>query len=397
MNFFINTYSRIYQHGLKIACNFLDFSEPTIIDKIPDVPSVLSKENVKNVLIVTDDILHNKLGLLDVLKSSLEQADINYYVFDKTVPNPTIANIEEALSIYKSNNCSAIIAFGGGSPMDCAKGVGCRVARPNKQIPQMKGILHVMKKLPTLIAVPTTSGTGSEATLAAVVSDPTKSEKYAINDPVIIPKYAVLDPTLTIGLPPHITSTTGVDALTHAVEAYIGYNGTKNTNKNALSATKLIFENLEVAFNEPKNLDARKNMQIASYQAGIAFTRAFVGLVHAMAHTLGGKYGTPHGLANAVILPYVLDFYGEKAYNKLATLGECIGLQGTTEEKAKNFIKAVRDLNAHTNIPEHIPQIDMSDIDSLVEHAYKESVPTYPMPVMATREEIKALFLKVKG
>ena len=210
--------------------------------------------------------------------------------------------------------------------MDTAKGIGARVACPRKPISKMKGLLKVGRKLPLLIAVPTTAGTGSETTVAAVISNPVTHEKYPINDPKLVPDYAVLDPNLIIGLPNKITSTTGMDALTHAIEAYIGGSNTRKTKKSAKIAVKLIFENLEETYNNPTNKDARNNMLIASYHAGVAFTRAYVGYVHALAHTLGGFYGVPHGLANSILLPVVLEEFGSKAHKKLAELADLVSL-----------------------------------------------------------------------
>ncbi len=395
MNVFYKAFCRTYQFVMKIAANFLPFRQPEILEGLEKVPEQIEKLGIASVLIVTDDVLHNKLHLIDGLKEGLEAKGIKYAVYDKTVPNPTIDNIEEGVALYKENACNALIAFGGGSPMDCAKGIGCRIARPNKEIPKMKGVLKVMKKLPVIFAVPTTSGTGSEATLAAVISNSVTHEKYAINDPVLIPKYAVLDPSLTLKLPKHITSTTGMDALTHAVEAYIGSSNTELTKAMAIKATKLIFENLKNAYDNGEDIKARRNMQLASYYAGVAFTRAYVGNVHAIAHTLGGFYGVPHGLANAVILPHILDFYGEKAYVKLSELANAVGIKGTTEAKAKQFIQAVKDMNAYMNIPTTIDGIKEEDIPTMVERAFKEANPLYPVPKIMSKEDFTAMYHEI--
>ncbi len=395
MNVFYKAFCRTYQFVMKIAANFLPFRQPEILEGLEKVPEQIEKLGIASVLIVTDDVLHNKLHLIDGLKEGLEAKGIKYAVYDKTVPNPTIDNIEEGVVLYKENGCNALIAFGGGSPMDCAKGIGCRIASANKEIPKMKGVLKVMKKLPVIFAVPTTSGTGSEATLAAVISNSVTHEKYAINDPVLIPKYAVLDPSLTLKLPKHITSTTGMDALTHAVEAYIGSSNTELTKAMAIKATKLIFENLKNAYDNGEDIKARRNMQLASYYAGVAFTRAYVGNVHAIAHTLGGFYGVPHGLANAVILPHILDFYGEKAYVKLSELANAVGIKGTTEAKAKQFIQAVKDMNAYMNIPTTIDGIKEEDIPTMVERAFKEANPLYPVPKIMSKEDFTAMYHEI--
>lgn len=398
MNVFQKAFCRIYQAGMRVGMKVMNFREPTIIDGLDKLPSSVVKEGLSSVLIVTDDVLHNKLHLIDGLKAGLEEKNVKYCVYDKTVPNPTISNIEEAYAMYKENACEGIIAFGGGSPMDCAKGVGCRVARPNKTIPQMKGTLKVMKKLPVIFAIPTTSGTGSEATVAAVVSNPETHEKYPINDPVLIPKYAVLDPTLTLGLPKHITSTTGMDALTHAVEAYIGKSNTPKTRDWSVKATKLIFENLKAVYDDGSDVKKRKNMQWASFFAGEAFTRAYVGYVHSIAHTLGGQYGVPHGLANAVILPHVLDYYGASVYQPLSELANAVGIKGaSTEAKAKAFIQAIKDMNAYMDIPTQIKGIKEEDIPQMVERSYKEANPLYPVPKFMGKEEMAAMYREISA
>lgn len=396
MNIFQKAYCRVYQAAMRVGMKLMNFREPKIIEGLDKLPASVVKEGLTSVLIVTDDVLHNKLHLIDGLKAGLEENNVKYVVYDKTVPNPTISNIEDAFAMYKENACQGIIAFGGGSPMDCAKGVGCRAARPNKTIPQMKGTLKVMKKLPVIFAIPTTSGTGSEATVAAVVSNPETHEKYPINDPVLIPKYAVLDPTLTLGLPKHITSTTGMDALTHAVEAYIGKSNTPKTREWSVKATKLIFENLKAVYDDGSNVKKRKNMQWASFFAGEAFTRAYVGYVHSIAHTLGGQYGVPHGLANAVILPHILDYYGESAYQPLSELANAVGIKGATAEaKAKTFIQAVKDMNAYMDIPTQIKGIKEEDIPQMVERSYKEANPLYPVPKFMGKEEMTAMYKEI--
>lgn len=385
-------YCRTYQTVMKAATGVLDWSEPQLIKgagAVTKLPQVIKELGYNNVLVVTDKGLMG-LHLLDSMFEELRNNDIAYVVYDGVQPNPTIDNIEEARNLYLGNGCQAIIAFGGGSPMDCAKACGARIARPNTEIPKMRGVLKVIKKIPTLFAVPTTAGTGSEATLAAVVSNPKTHEKNAINDPVLRPKYAVLDPSLTLGLPPHITSTTGMDALTHAVEAYIGNSNTADTEEKARMATKMIFANLETAYKDGKNVEARENMLLASYYAGVAFTRAYVGYVHAIAHNLGGMYGIPHGLANAVILPYVLDYYGESAYKRLAELADVAGLDcagKSDEEKAKMFISEIRRMNKDMNIPEKFDQIKETDISLIADRALKEGNPLYPVPKIMGKAE----------
>lgn len=392
---------RCYQRVMYIAEFMLPWRVPEQISgegSLKKLAAFAKSKGFKSGLLVTDSVLFG-LGMAQPIIDGFKAEGLKLTVFDKVVPNPTIQNIEEGLQLYKDNDCDVIIALGGGSSMDCAKGIGARVARPKKSIPQMKGVLKVMKKLPPLVAIPTTSGTGSEATLAAVISNPEKKEKYPINDPVLIPHYAVMDPSLTVGLPKHITSTTGMDALTHAVEAYIGSENTRNTKKYAIEATQLIFKYLKRAYDQGDDIEARNNMQRASLLAGMAFTRAYVGYVHAIAHSLGGFYGVPHGLANAVILPHVIEAYGEKAHKKLARLAEAVGITGNSDsEKATAFIAAIREMNEYMAIPTKIEgkwTIKEEDVPIMIEHALAEANPLYPVPVIWGYDEMYAMYHKI--
>jgi len=279
--------------------------------------------------------------------------------------------------------------------MDCAKAAGARIAKPRQSLAKMKGILKVHKRLPLLMAVPTTAGTGSETTLAAVITDAQTRYKYAINDFPLIPRYAVLDPKVTLSLPPFITATTGMDALTHAVEAYIGNSTTYGTRKDALLAVKLIFENIDTAYENGSDIDARRNMLHASFYAGCAFTKSYVGYVHAIAHSLGGEYNVPHGLANAVILPMLLEAYGKKIHKKLARLAVAAGLaqEDTPCDKAAGlFIQAVKDMKKRFGIGDQIPEIQETDIPKLAHYADKEANPLYPVPVLMDASELESFY-----
>lgn len=385
---------RIYQGAFKLAMNFLDWSEPHLLEgkgSVLRLPEFIKSKGINKVLVVTDKGLMN-LHLLDPMFEKLTEAGVAYVVYDGVQPNPTIPEIEEAREMYIKNGCEGFIAFGGGSSMDCAKVAAARVVKPNQTVRKMRGYLKVLKKLPPFFAVPTTAGTGSETTVAAVVTDPETHEKNAINDICLRPRFAVLDPELTVGLPPHITSTTGMDALTHAVEAYIGRSNTKQTRQQAEEATKLIFENIEKAYNNGKDYEARANMLKGSYLAGCAFTRAYVGYVHAIAHNLGGLYGTPHGLANAVILPYVLEWYGSKIYPQLAKLADVVGIEGSsTADKAVKFIEAIKKLNADMQIPDKFDMIKEEDLPTLITRALKEGNPGYPVPVIMDYKDMESV------
>ena len=390
---------RVYQQTFRVAMCVFDWSEPTLLEgpgSIKKLPAFIKSKGLNKVLIVTDKGLMG-LHLLDSLFEELDKSGVEYVVYDGTQPNPSIENIEDARALYVDNNCQGVIAFGGGSPMDCAKAAAARVTNPKISVRKMRGVLKLHHKLPPFFAVPTTAGTGSETTLAAVVTDTATHEKNAINDIRLKPRFAVLDPELTVGLPPHITSTTGMDALTHAVEAYIGKSNVKSTEVYAEKATKMIFENIEKAYTNGKDIEARDQMLKASFYAGQAFTRAYVGYVHAIAHNLGGQYGVPHGLANAVILPYVLEYYGETAHKRLAKLAEIAGVKttGSDKEKAEAFIEAIKTLNKNMNIPDGFDMVQEKDIPVIVERALKEGNPLYPVPKIMDKADCEAVIRRM--
>ena len=355
----------------------------------------LKNKNIDKALLVTDKGIRG-MGLTAHLEAHLKENGIICKVYDGTVPNPTSDNVETALEIYNNNNCQAIIGFGGGSSIDCAKVVGARAVCPRKPLNKMEGLIKICKCIPLLIAVPTTAGTGSETTVASVIVDSKTHHKYVINDFCLIPKYAVLDAKITTGLPPHLTATTGMDALTHAVEVYVGKSMTKSSKEAAQKAVKLIFENLEKAYADGKDLNARENMLRASYLAGTAFTKSYVGYVHAVAHTLGGKYGVAHGLANAVLLPIVLRAYGESAHKSLAELAKSIGLvseEATTMNAAEKFISHIEKMNERMGIPNKLDCINKEDIPAMAQLADKEANPLYPVPILWDAKQLESLYL----
>jgi len=388
------------QKVMKVASMILPFPVPVILTGPGSVKTLI--DNVKarglnNILVVTDKVLMD-LKLLDGLQAALKENEIKYVIFDDVQPNPTIENAEAGREIYKQNKCKGIIAFGGGSPIDCAKTIGARIRNPYLPVRFMGGLFRVIIPPPPFFCIPTTAGTGSETTIAAVMTNAKTHEKFTIIDPKLVPKIAVLDPELMIGLPPHITSTTGMDALTHAVEAYINQNGTAYTDENAELAVKLIFENLEKVYDDGSDLEARNNMALASFYAGIAFTRAYVGYVHAIAHRLGGLYGVPHGLANAVVLPYVLEYSRKEAEKRLAKLAIAggIGAEGEpNEELSHRFIDKIKAMNAKMNIPTYIEELKESDIPLIVKRAFKEAHPLYPVPRIMTPQDCADLVRKL--
>lgn len=394
MNLIQHICCRAYQGVFRAALPFLPYREPEILHRCEELPDTLKQHKIKKILIVTDPGIV-ACGLMTKVTSVLAKEKISYSVYDQTSANPTVRNVEEALALYQKEHCQALLAIGGGSAMDCAKALGARIACPKKTLGQLKGTLHVLHRIPLLIAVPTTAGTGSENTLAAVITDSEKKHKYVLNDFVLIPRYAILDAELTYSLPPHLTATTGMDALTHGVEAYIGRSTTKETREKALLAVKTIYQNIETAYHDGHNHAAREQMLNAAYLAGFAFSRSYVGYVHAVAHSLGGQYNIPHGLANAVLLPEVLESYGSCIHQKLHMLGCAAGVcteQDSIKAGAGKFIASIRTLNKNMGIPDFLSGIQERDIETMSVHAAKEANPLYPVPKLMTRRELEAFY-----
>ena len=387
----------MFQGAFRIALPFLPYREPEIINSCEALGSVFAKEMITSVLVVTDKGIVAS-GLVGHLEDALKKSKVHYCVYDKTQPNPTVHNVEDALALYRKNNCNGLIAIGGGSSMDCAKAVGARVAYPRRTLGCMKGVMRILRKLPTIIAVPTTAGTGSEVTPVSIITDSDKNHKYALMSFPLIPHYALLDAAFTYSLPPHLTATTGMDALTHAVEAYIGRSTTKQTRSLSLKAAKLVFENVRSAYDDGRNHAARENMLHAAYMAGIAFSKSYVGYIHAIAHSLGGQYGTPHGLANAVIMPYILEAYGECIHKKLYNLALSAGVCDENDSyaaAAAKFIDAIKKLNKEMGIADKIDGIRKEDISVMAKHAYKEANPLYPVPKLMTQKELEKFYCMI--
>jgi len=344
------------------------------------------------ILIVTDSIIA-KLGLLNGLTDALTAGGSQYVVFDEITPDAPIPLIEKGITFYKEHGCDAIVAVGGGSSIDAAKAIAVAIANP-KPLRKLAGYLKGFYRPVPIYAVPTTAGTGSEVTVAAVISDPERQAKLVIVDPRMVPKMAALDPSLMTGLPPHITAATGIDALTHAIEAFVGNWCTPYSDGMALSAVGLIFENLRTAYRDGSNLEAREKMALASTYAGFAFTRANVGYVHAIAHQFGGKYHTPHGLANAIMLPLVLKYSSSAITERLALLAvrARVGTEGEDSEVlAQKFLDAVDQLNTDLGIPTYLAALKAADIPELARAACHEAHTGYPVPRYMTQDICEAL------
>ena len=395
MNIFKKIYCRIFQGCFHIAIPFLPYRNPKILHSIEELPAEFASNGIKKVFLVTDSVLRS---VAENLIQMLPASGIECVVYDKTKPNPTVSNVEDALSIYLAEKCDALIAFGGGSTIDCAKAVGIRVANPHKTLAQMKGILKVRHKLPLLAAVPTTAGTGSETTVSTIVTDDKTHYKYPISDFPLIPHIAVLDPKVTFTMPASLTATTGMDALVHAIEAFIGGSTVKLSRAYATKAVQLILANIEQAYNHGNDETARKNMLVAANLAGSAFSRSYVGYVHAVAHSLGGAYNTPHGLANSVLLPVVLKRYGRKIWKKLKILAVAGGIADETDSAqaaTEKFIAGIYRLNEAMGIPKTLKEIKAEDIPELARRADKEANPIYPVPILWNAKELEQFYFDV--
>ena len=388
-------FDRTFQLGMKAGNYFLGYRMPEYIEGagcIKELPKMILERGVNNVLLVTDKGILS-LGLTKGLEDAMNEAGLKYTVFSDLQPNPTDENIEAGYKVFKDNGCLGIVAFGGGSAMDCAKGIAAKDAHPDKTVAQLQGVLKVHKEIVPFWAVPTTAGTGSETTVAAVITIAATKHKASINDPSILPKYAVLDPELTMGLPPFVTATTGMDALCHAVESYTNWTYLTDLEKDlSKKAVKLIYDNILKAYEDGSDLEARQNMQRAAFYAGRSFTRGCVGYVHAVGHTLGGLYGVPHGLAMSVILPHVMRQFGGAVHKRLAELAEVCGITGKNDaEKAEKFISWIEETNKKMGLPTGFDVIKEEDIPQMIEWADKEANPLYPVPVVWGETELRTL------
>ena len=387
-------YPRIYQGAMKLGSRLLPWRYPKVLSgpgALNKLAEVIHQTGLTQILIVSDPTII-KLGIVDPLLKDLTGLNIRWTIYGEVQPNPTTDNVEGALLSYKKSNCQGIVAVGGGSSMDCGKICAARLANPQTAILQMKGMFKIKGPLPPIFAVPTTAGTGSENSMGAVITDPVLHSKYTILDTSVIPTYAVLDPQLTVGLPPAVTANTGLDALSHAIEPYIGRNRTREVQKCGENTVRLVFENLLDVYRNGGNLHAREKMLSASYDGGICL-RVGAGYVHALAHALGGKYNLPHGYLIGVILPHMLRFYGASAEKRLAELADVSGVirekNLSQKEKSDCFIQSIFDLNKKLGIPYQFTELHPKDFDEIVQAAYVEACPLYPVPRLMDKKEMK--------
>ena len=398
--FFYRIYCRAFQAVMKLGNYFLGYRTPETMEGAGcslALPEALRSRGAGKALIVTGPNIRRR-GMLDPFLAAMDAAGLPYAVFSDLVPNPTSENVEAGLTVYLREGCESLVAFGGGGPMDCAKAIAARAVRPKRSVTQLQGVLTVRRRIPFFAAIPTTAGTGSETTVAAVITDAATHRKASIIDPAILPDLAVLDPDLTRSLPPAVTAETGLDALCHAVEAYTNRTYcTALENDLARRAVRLIYDNLLPAYRDGSDAAARQEMQRAAFYAGRAFTRGCVGYVHAVGHTLGGLYGVPHGRAMGILLPHVLRQYGAAAHRRLAELADVCGLGGGSDaEKAERFIAWIESVRCETGIPDRAEMIRDEDIPQIIRWAMREANPLYPVPAVWGEADFRRLLDTVR-
>ena len=367
---------------------------------IKAVPEEIKARGFKKVFVASDPDLV-KFGVTKKVTDLLDEAGIEYVLYSNIKPNPTIENVQTGVAAFKEEGADCIVAIGGGSSMDTSKAIGIIITNPEfADVRSLEGVAPTKNPCAPIIAVPTTAGTAAEVTINYVITDVEKKRKFVCVDSHDIPVVAVVDPDMMSSMPKGLTAATGMDALTHAIEAYIGNSTTKKTRELALLAIRGIYQNILTAYTEPTNEIARRNMSLAAYQAGIAFSMSYVGYIHAIAHSLGGFYDIPHGLANAVVMPIVLESYGSSIHKKMHDIAIAAGVssQDDSDEDACNkMIQSIRKLNQEMNIPSHITEIRTEDIPKLAHHATKEANPLYPVPVIYDEDKLTTLYKLVKG
>ena len=384
---------RSYMMAFKGVTAILPFRWPQVLEgegSLAELSAHLQQQGFSRVLLVTDNVI-TQLGLAQPLIDSCTQLDISLSTFDGVKPDPTFAVIEAGTQMAKRERCEAVIAIGGGSVIDAAKLIGA-CALNDRPLRKMAGLFKVRKGMLPLFAVPTTAGTGSEATIAAVVTDPEAKQKLAVLDLKLMPTMAVLDPLLSVNLPTPITAATGMDALTHAIEAYLSRNALMRTDELALKAARAINTWLPKAYACDGHLEARSHMAKAAMFAGQAFTQAGVGYIHAIAHSLGARYHVPHGLANAIVMPHVLRFSLPHSAVRMAQLARVMGLVAQNgrqddDTMALALIERIEQLNDRFAIPSYVEQLVVEDIPHIVSAARAEARFTYAVPRYMSQAE----------
>ncbi|MEG2987970.1 MAG: iron-containing alcohol dehydrogenase [Oscillospiraceae bacterium] len=357
-----------------------------------EVGRLLDLADIKKVFVLTDHFLYTS-GLLGGILQSIKEHNIEAVIYDGVTPDPTFTVVAEAQKAC--GDCQAIVAVGGGSVLDTAKAVAASVAN-GKEARALVGMLKVRRYPLLCIAIPTTSGTGSETTIAAIISDPETHGKKQLLDPKLVPMLAILDPDLTVGLPKSSTAFTTFDALTHALEAYVSGYADEDSRRRARMAIKGIYRNLPIVMQNPTDVKAREGLLEASFLAGTAFTRTYVGYVHAFAHNIGGKFGIPHGLANAVLLPHVMQYYTVRCWREFSEIAIMLGITGGSSiDRANRFVESIYTLAEECGIPARFEAFPKTAIDEVIVDAFKECHGVYPVPRYYTRSTARELLEKV--
>ena len=363
------------------------------------LPEVVERLGKKKALVVTDKGLV-KFGVAGMITEVLDNAGIAYEVFSDVKPNPTVTNVKDGIEAFRNAGADFIIAIGGGSSMDTAKGIGIVINNPEfSDIVSLEGCAPTKNKSVPIVALPTTAGTAAETTINYVIIDEDKKKKMVCVDPNDIPAVAIIDAELMYSLPKSLTAATGMDALTHAIEGYITKGAWDMSDMFEIEAIRMIHRNLQKAVDEPSNAAARNGMAVAQYIAGMAFSNVGLGLVHGMAHPMGSLFDVPHGVANALLLPIVMEFNMPACMDKYPRIAEAMGVDitgMTPEEASQAAVEAVRQLALNVGIPQHLSELGITaaDIPALAEQAIAD-VCTPGNPREVTLEDIKALYTKV--
>lgn len=364
-----------------------------------ELPEVLNRMGLKKALVCTDKGLL-KVGTAQKVTDVLDEAGFPYEIYSEIKPNPTVTNVKQGVAAFAEAKADCIIAIGGGSSMDTAKGIGIVTNNPEfSDIVSLEGVAPTKKKSVPIIALPTTAGTGAEVTINYVIIDEERQAKMVCVDPNDIPAVAIVDPELMYSLPKSLTAATGMDALTHAIEGYITKGAWVMSDMYELQAIKMIAENLPLAVEEPTNPVGREGMALAQYIAAQAFSNVGLGLVHGMAHPMGSLHDIPHGVANALLLPTIMEFNMPKCIEKYGVIAKTMGVDTTgmtPEQAAQAAVDAVKALSVRVGIPQTLTELGIKeeDIPALAAQAIAD-VCTPGNPRDVTEEEIKELYKKV--
>ncbi|MGL4956900.1 MAG: iron-containing alcohol dehydrogenase [Bacteroidales bacterium] len=363
---------------------------------VNEVGDLVASLGVKKALLVTDAFL-SKTGMAKSVAAILNKSNVDTHIFDGAEPNPTDLNVEKGVDAYNQHKCDGVISLGGGSSHDCAKGIGLVVSNGGK-IHDYEGIDHSSNTMVPLLAINTTAGTASEITRFCIITDTKRKVKMAIIDWRVTPQIAINDPNLMKGMPPSLTAATGMDALTHAIEAYVSTAANPLTDAAAIMAIGMIHKYLPKAVANGEYMKARDNMAYAQYLAGIAFNNASLGYVHAMAHQLGGFYNLPHGICNAILLPYVEEFNLIANLNRFRDIAKAMGEQVdgiSTNDAAEKAIAAIQKLSEQVGIPKNLKALGVNpkDFNAMADNAMLDACQA-TNPRKATKEQVIAIFQK---